>query len=887
MKKIKLFSFVVLFLFLAINVSNAQEIEDAIEIASIELYDAKVISQEGNKINLSFDLFNGGKIQQGIKYGIQLIDYVDIEESDNSSAVIDIFNQTQEASEMQVILNEKIYEETITIRNNETINKEIEYVAPSYLNGEFEVWIIVKNDNGMLLAMGNLGKIVLEGNNQFIKIIPESCYLIIKGESNEEKYSISQGVDISLDENLQAVCELINNYDKEINFTPYFNTYNRSTFGELIKENESIQNNFIIEANEIKIFTFNIPKIDISQAYDAELTLKEDNNNISNSVVFHYVIQGESATIQNLSLDKDYYLAGDIAEVSVYVTPSADIFYDSRANIESINEFNLKLAIYNSDGNLCTDDNTKYEKSINKQTEELQTFSININKDCYDPKIIAIAENSSGDILAQKEYQILTESVKEELIEEQSNKYIKYIAGLVLFIFLFVIFFLIRKKGKSANLSIFIFLFFICTGLVFNFFICEEANAGTFVVPGISTSNPYAYEWELNSCPSWSLSSPGYSGSCYLDRKWPLGPWNILCAGIQNLINQGTRLQCVNKTLYVSPGYPFAYATDAIYAVSLNKSAYSPGETIIITAKANASWCTNNYWNAYLVVNNNGNWTKIIEQSMTPVIYSTKYITAPTTHGTHTLTFYGSAFKGHDSTGSISSYTMQYTVTSPVPINNPPIASSLLATEGDCCSNASYYFSWIYSDPDDNNQSRFRFHIDNNSNFSSPTVNRDITSLSNPSPTTNNQTVLISTSPDTPSSDQLAYNTTYYWRVMVYDNQAASSNWVNGSFFTTPKNKYPTVDFNWAPNQPSENEDVQFTDQSVVYGGASKSSWSWIFQDGNPLSSKMQNPLIKFLLQGTKAIILQVTDSSGYSCSKTKNIDVNIKLPGWKEVLPF
>ncbi|MFH0805862.1 MAG: PKD domain-containing protein, partial [Patescibacteria group bacterium] len=233
------------------------------------------------------------------------------------------------------------------------------------------------------------------------------------------------------------------------------------------------------------------------------------------------------------------------------------------------------------------------------------------------------------------------------------------------------------------------------------------------------------------------------------------------------------------------------------------------------------------------------------------------------------------------------SYTMQYTVTSPVPINNPPIASSLLATEGDCCSNASYYFSWIYSDPDDNNQSRFRFHIDNNSNFSSPTVNRDITSLSNPSPTTNNQTVLISTSPDTPSSDQLAYNTTYYWRVMVYDNQAASSNWVNGSFFTTPKNKYPTVDFNWAPNQPSENEDVQFTDQSVVYGGASKSSWSWIFQDGNPLSSKMQNPLIKFLLQGTKAIILQVTDSSGYSCSKTKNIDVNIKLPGWKEVLPF
>jgi hypothetical protein len=213
-------------------------------------------------------------------------------------------------------------------------------------------------------------------------------------------------------------------------------------------------------------------------------------------------------------------------------------------------------------------------------------------------------------------------------------------------------------------------------------------------------------------------------------------------------------------------------------------------------------------------------------------------------------------------------------------VNHPPTVSDFEVAKGDYCTAPAHYFSWTYSDPDGDNESRFQFQVDNNSDFSSPEVNRDYDGLSNPSPTTNNQTVVVAVSP---TSDQIAYNTTYYWRVMVYDEEGMDSGWVEGLSFTTEEHQYPSVDFNWSPQEPSEEEDVLFADQSTVYGGAAKSAWSWSFEDGNPNSSAEQNPVIQFTDSGGKEVVLGVTDSDGYACSKSKIVDVQWSLPDWKE----
>ena len=197
------------------------------------------------------------------------------------------------------------------------------------------------------------------------------------------------------------------------------------------------------------------------------------------------------------------------------------------------------------------------------------------------------------------------------------------------------------------------------------------------------------------------------------------------------------------------------------------------------------------------------------------------------------------------------------------------------------CGTALHNFSWVFTSASSNDQSRFQFQVDDDSGFGSPEVDRDFTGLSNPSPTTNNQIVYVASAP---TADKLTYNNTYYWRVKVYDNSGNDSGWVSGSAFSTATHSYPDVDFSWQPNSPSVGDNVQFTDNATCSVGCS--GWSWGFSDGTPSTSSIQNPIIQFSSDGLKSTTLQVTDTSAYSCSVSKNVDIGTQIPDWREILP-
>jgi len=240
-----------------------------------------------------------------------------------------------------------------------------------------------------------------------------------------------------------------------------------------------------------------------------------------------------------------------------------------------------------------------------------------------------------------------------------------------------------------------------------------------------------------------------------------------------------------------------------------------------------------------------------------------------------------------------------YNVNIPGGFNRPPTVSDFKIIQYDYSAIPSHYFSWIYSDPDGNDEVRFQFQVDDNSDFSSPEVDETVIGTWADGDT-NNQTVIVEPSPD---FGQIGYNTAYYWRVKVWDSNEVDSDWTQYSdsadsdgdgdsqTFTTELHRYPSADFKWSPKKPSQDEDILFSDKSVCYDINNNLTdcvgWLWTFEDGNPDSSVEQNPIIQFTDDGSsKQVTLQVTDPDGFTCSDSKSVGVKSSLPRWKEILP-
>ncbi|MBU4536818.1 hypothetical protein KJ603_02145, partial [Patescibacteria group bacterium] len=286
---------------------------EMVMISSLNIYNAQITKQNNNKFDLSFLFSNGKMVQSDIQYGVQLISI-----------------KEENGSQTQSIIDEKIYSDVVNLGEDEEILKNIKYQAPDYLNGDYQLYIVSKNKEGLVLGIGSLGDVTLNGNNSFVEIIKPSCFLTIEGEELNPHYTLDQGVDVKPEEVLKLNCEIENHSDKDLSLIPNFETFYRSTFGEKVETSKISQDNIEIKSLEKKTFSIEIPKPEKPQAYDVKLNLSNNLNVPVDFVLAHYVLRGKGSTIPNLSLDKTIYEEGDIAKINLFYSGSADSFYGSR-----------------------------------------------------------------------------------------------------------------------------------------------------------------------------------------------------------------------------------------------------------------------------------------------------------------------------------------------------------------------------------------------------------------------------------------------------------------------------------------------------------------------------------------------------------------------------
>jgi|GEM_PF-4653795 len=267
--------------------------------------------------DIQFTINSGGIASNDFKYGIELVPL------------------NGQSPDFTTIADEKVYSQTLSLGAGKSIDENISYTPPA-LNGTYRMMVETKNSSGLPLSSAFVTDITLNASQTQkagITIDPKSCFLTVGSDAT--KYDLIQGVDILPTESLFLTCTASNiSKTNAINGTVNFITDKRNTFGDTIANVPQKNENISLGAGQSKTFKIELPKPIAPQAYDTIVTISTgnpaDSSNNSNPIIAHWVLAGESATIQNVSLDKSAYKPGNNVNVSFSWTGSANSFAGAR-----------------------------------------------------------------------------------------------------------------------------------------------------------------------------------------------------------------------------------------------------------------------------------------------------------------------------------------------------------------------------------------------------------------------------------------------------------------------------------------------------------------------------------------------------------------------------
>jgi PKD repeat protein len=408
-----------------------------VTIATVNIQDAKILKQVGNQVTIAFDLTNRVGVQPSIIYAINLLS----KDKDGKYSIV---------ADSHVYSND-----VVSLGENDSEHKEIVYTAPTYLNGTYAFELVAKNSEGFPFGSVSLPTKMSFSGVSFGGVLfvdSPNCFLTVKDETTGKKYVPQQGVDISKGEILIAHCLVKNDFAVQKTFTPVFKTYYRTTFGKLISE--SPQNPFTLKAGETRLLALSVPSVDKPQAYDTVLSfVNEQKEQIASPVDFHFVLNGESATIQNLTLDKRSYLKGEIAKATFFWSNTASLFPGARSTEQKIVAgANAFFAVTDLKGKACSDEVSKKLGSVDQSG--IENVLIPMTRDCVSPVVNSKIKNAAGALLAENTINVSEASTTEEG-SAQNNTVAIVVSILVLIAVAFGGVFVFKKKHGVQTMIFF------------------------------------------------------------------------------------------------------------------------------------------------------------------------------------------------------------------------------------------------------------------------------------------------------------------------------------------------------------------------------------------------------------------------------------------------
>ncbi|MEA3272718.1 MAG: hypothetical protein U9P90_03570 [Patescibacteria group bacterium] len=401
-----------------------------VAIAQVNLKNVKIISQQDNSFQISFQITNKSAwIQPNIRYSVLLV----AEENIDNFSINGVARQ--------------IYDEELNLNGGESLKRKVTYLVPTYLVGKYLLVVEARLPGGMFLkAQKADNPVILKGNQQFLEIVSSSCYLSTAGDQVNKRYGIQEGVVIDPQkEKLIGICQVINHTNEQVKFTPNFKIYSDSIFGSETQNTGLRLGEFQINPHETKKLIIPLP-VDLNpRVYDTEVFLKNQENIFSNSVVMRYIIKNASATIQNVAFDKPSYAVGETAKVGFSWSGDTNQSFDFKTENIGAKKLIANILIKNQiDGQICG----QIDEILNPKMSNAY-ITIPITANCKKPLIISTIKDESGNILDWRESQ---PSQRIENFFLKSNKIIAIsVLSILLVFFLMITFFLNGKSGDKKE----------------------------------------------------------------------------------------------------------------------------------------------------------------------------------------------------------------------------------------------------------------------------------------------------------------------------------------------------------------------------------------------------------------------------------------------------
>lgn len=423
------------------NEITAEEVQGLEElptdVATVSEYTTSVEGVNFSKVSdldykVNFTLKNTGAPQSGIKYRVSLRP-LNSEDGDEPYYSV-------------------TYPEIMAVGGGDTVSREVDFMVPDYMVGEYLVVVELGGEHGVIHALGSSrDTVTLTG--EAVVVTPTGCYISVEGE--DTKFNLTHGVDVETSERLFLNCLITNPNNDTLNIAPDFTTYVRNTWGEKITIEKIESKEISIEAGEEKLISIELPKADFPQAFDVVVSFSKAGGVTVAPVTAHYVIRGESATIHNVSISASEYAAGDTAQVLVSWSGSAEDFEGARngGEIDENEQFFIDASLHNLNGESCAEITGQ---KLQQVTNGVTILDVPVTSACETIVAKIVIKNASGSVLTEKTYNFA--ATKKEVIgsvaEETSttdNSIIIVVAAVALFLLLVLMMYLRGKHGDRGS----------------------------------------------------------------------------------------------------------------------------------------------------------------------------------------------------------------------------------------------------------------------------------------------------------------------------------------------------------------------------------------------------------------------------------------------------